>query len=93
MRFSTLAGAAMATAPAFGREMPKDEVRGAELYDSGVVHEALMNRKIVRNPQLYLPVHMLTPIAVSLAGGRAPRSYGLCQVASPQLHQVRERHC
>lgn len=29
MRFSTLAGAAMAVAPVFGRELPKDEERAA----------------------------------------------------------------
>lgn len=48
MRFSTLASAAMAVAPAVGRELPKDELRAAKLYDSGVVHENLMERKIVR---------------------------------------------
>jgi hypothetical protein len=30
---------------ALAKELPKDEVRGAELYDSGKVHEALMAKK------------------------------------------------
>lgn len=47
MRFSTLTGAVLSAAiPAFGREMPKDEARGAELYDSGIMHETIMSKKI-----------------------------------------------
>jgi hypothetical protein len=50
MRFSTLAGAFAMAAPALGREMPKDEARGRELYDSGIVHEELMAKKMVSAP-------------------------------------------
>jgi choice-of-anchor B domain-containing protein len=32
-------------ATTFGTEMPKDEVRAAELYDSGVMHMEIMNKK------------------------------------------------
>lgn len=43
MKYSfTLAALA---ALAFGKEMPKDEVRAAELYDSGVMHERIMAEK------------------------------------------------
>ncbi|KAI6785513.1 uncharacterized protein J7T54_007156 [Emericellopsis cladophorae] len=46
MRFSTLAGAVAMAAPALGREMPKDEARGRDLYDSGIIHEELMGKKM-----------------------------------------------
>lgn len=46
MRFSTLSGAALAALPALGKELQMDEARAAELYDSGLVHEALMSAKI-----------------------------------------------
>lgn len=32
----------------FAKELPVDEVRAAELYDSGYMHEELMARKMVR---------------------------------------------
>ena len=47
MRFSTLTGAVLtAAAPALGRELPVDEVRAAELYDTGLVHETIMQKKM-----------------------------------------------
>lgn len=47
MRFTTLAAAAVTVAtPAFAKEMPKDEARAAEFYDSGLMHEQSMQRKL-----------------------------------------------
>ncbi|KFA49962.1 hypothetical protein S40293_01205 [Stachybotrys chartarum IBT 40293] len=49
MRFSTATSAAVlsaAVAPVLGKEMPVDEERAARLYDSGVIHEELMARKL-----------------------------------------------
>jgi len=47
MRFSTLTGAVItAAAPALGRELPVDEFRAAELYDTGLVHETIMQQKM-----------------------------------------------
>lgn len=34
-------------AAAMGKEMAVDEARAAEFYDSGVVHEEIMNHKMV----------------------------------------------
>ncbi|CRK28876.1 hypothetical protein BN1708_015356, partial [Verticillium longisporum] len=46
MRFSTLTGAALTAASvSFAKEMPKDEARAAELYDSGKMHETIMGKK------------------------------------------------
>ncbi|EEY16551.1 conserved hypothetical protein [Verticillium alfalfae VaMs.102] len=46
MRFGTLTGAALAAASvSFAKEMPKDEARAAELYDSGKMHETIMGKK------------------------------------------------
>lgn len=48
MRFDILTSAALAAAvPALGRELPKDEARAAQLYDNGVMHERLMQAKMV----------------------------------------------
>ena len=44
MRLSTLLPALAATLVS-SKEMPKDEVRAAELYDSGVMHEKIMAEK------------------------------------------------
>ncbi|KAL2754108.1 hypothetical protein ACRALDRAFT_2138463 [Sodiomyces alcalophilus JCM 7366] len=47
MRFNTLSGAALAAASvAVARELPKNEAKAAELYDSGELHERLMRQKI-----------------------------------------------
>ncbi|ROT38201.1 hypothetical protein SODALDRAFT_333973 [Sodiomyces alkalinus F11] len=48
MRFTPIAaGAALSAAnAAFAKEMPKNEALAAELYDSGVLHEEIMNRKM-----------------------------------------------
>lgn len=45
MRYAFALTAVTAT---FAAEMPKDEARARELYDSGKRHEDLLNRKIVR---------------------------------------------
>jgi choice-of-anchor B domain-containing protein len=46
MRFSTLTGAAALSAAAMAAEMPVDEFRAAELYDSGLMHQKVMEKKI-----------------------------------------------
>ncbi|KAF3349715.1 hypothetical protein VD0002_g6928 [Verticillium dahliae] len=47
MRFNTLAGAALAaTSAVMAKELPKNEELAAELYDSGVIHEQMMARKM-----------------------------------------------
>ena len=49
MRFSSVTGAVALTAaavPVLGREMPVDEVKAARLYDSGVIHDRIMAKKI-----------------------------------------------
>ncbi|KEY65503.1 hypothetical protein S7711_09293 [Stachybotrys chartarum IBT 7711] len=46
MHFSTLAGAALTAASvAMAKELPKDELRAAELYDSRTIHRENMARK------------------------------------------------
>ncbi|KAF2869358.1 hypothetical protein BDV95DRAFT_97764 [Massariosphaeria phaeospora] len=44
MKYSTAFVGLLATT--FAKEMPKDEVRAAELYDSGVIHEQIMSKKV-----------------------------------------------
>ncbi|KAG7100480.1 hypothetical protein HYQ44_019832 [Verticillium longisporum] len=47
MRFNTLAGAALAaTSAVMAKELPKNEELAAELYDSGVIHEQMMAKKM-----------------------------------------------
>ncbi|KAM0322522.1 hypothetical protein ACHAQA_009368 [Verticillium albo-atrum] len=47
MRFNTLAGAALTAASAvMAKELPKNEERAAELYDSGFIHEQMMAKKM-----------------------------------------------
>jgi hypothetical protein len=49
MRFSTsIAGAVLsaAVAPSMAREMPVDELKAAKLYDSGLIHQQLIAKKI-----------------------------------------------
>ncbi|KAK8050979.1 hypothetical protein PG993_002364 [Apiospora rasikravindrae] len=47
MRFTSTIGLAAFTAVAVhARELPKDEVIGAELYDTGIIHDRLMAKKI-----------------------------------------------
>ncbi|CAI6096704.1 unnamed protein product [Clonostachys chloroleuca] len=48
MRFTSLASAVALSAavPTLGKELPKDEQRAAELYDSGYIHEKLIETKI-----------------------------------------------
>ncbi|KAF4907578.1 hypothetical protein CGCF415_v007331 [Colletotrichum fructicola] len=47
MRLNSITSAAVLTAVAVqARELPKDEARAAEFYDSGVIHERLMAKKI-----------------------------------------------
>lgn len=50
MRLTGLTGVVVLTAAAAGRELPVDELRAAELYDSGVVHQKIMDHKIVSPP-------------------------------------------
>ncbi|KAG7126399.1 hypothetical protein HYQ46_010483 [Verticillium longisporum] len=46
MRFATLTGVALTAASvSFAKELPKDEARAAELYDSGKMHETIMGKK------------------------------------------------
>ncbi|KAL8337649.1 hypothetical protein RB598_006511 [Gaeumannomyces tritici] len=46
MRYTTFAAcAAFAASAVLAKELPKDELRAAELYDSGVVHQGIMERK------------------------------------------------
>jgi choice-of-anchor B domain-containing protein len=47
MRYNTIAGAVLTAASAVtGKELPKDEARAAELYDTGVLHESIMQHKM-----------------------------------------------
>ncbi|KAK8079678.1 hypothetical protein PG997_007496 [Apiospora hydei] len=47
MRFTATAGlATLAAVTVHTRELPKDEVIGAELYDTGIIHDRLMAKKI-----------------------------------------------
>ncbi|KAL9941540.1 hypothetical protein D7B24_005199 [Verticillium nonalfalfae] len=47
MRFNTLASAALAASSAvMAKELPKNEELAAELYDSGVIHEQMMAKKM-----------------------------------------------
>ncbi|KAH8650523.1 hypothetical protein BGZ60DRAFT_534184 [Tricladium varicosporioides] len=45
MRFISTGAAALAAVGVFGKEMAKDEVRGAALYDSGLIHSKIMAAK------------------------------------------------
>ncbi|KAG9235988.1 hypothetical protein BJ875DRAFT_457570 [Amylocarpus encephaloides] len=45
MRFNSVGAMALSAAAAFAKEMPKDEVRGAELYDSGAMMSRIMAAK------------------------------------------------
>ncbi|CAG8956885.1 hypothetical protein HYFRA_00012340 [Hymenoscyphus fraxineus] len=47
MRFVyTLGALALTASTVFGKEIPKDEVVGAELYDSGIKHQRIRNAKL-----------------------------------------------
>ncbi|KAH7374576.1 hypothetical protein B0T11DRAFT_344259, partial [Plectosphaerella cucumerina] len=49
MRYNTIAGAALtAASAAMAKELPKDLIKGAELYDTGIVHEDLIGRKLAQ---------------------------------------------
>ncbi|EPE31268.1 hypothetical protein GLAREA_12571 [Glarea lozoyensis ATCC 20868] len=45
MRFTSLGALALSAGAAFSKEIAKDEVRGAELYDSGIKHSKIMAAK------------------------------------------------
>ncbi|EHK96539.1 hypothetical protein M7I_7748 [Glarea lozoyensis 74030] len=47
MRFTSLGALALSAGAAFSKEIAKDEVRGAELYDSGIKHSKIMAAKKV----------------------------------------------
>jgi hypothetical protein len=64
MRFSTLTGAAALSAAAMAAEMPVDEFRAAELYDSGLMHQKVMEKKIVRQPAPLPTLH--SPVSLVL---------------------------
>lgn len=49
MRYSTALVGLMAIV--YAKEMPKDPVRAAELYDSGVIHQRIMDAKAVQLQQ------------------------------------------
>ena len=49
---SALGVIALAVSTAFAKELPKDEVKGAELYDTGIIHEQLINAKLVSYAEL-----------------------------------------
>jgi hypothetical protein len=51
MRFATTGAAVISAASVvLAKEMAVDEDRAAKLYDSGLVHESIVKKKMVRSP-------------------------------------------
>lgn len=98
MRINQITGAVALTAATVVAKEMKPDMERAKVYDSGLVHEHIMDLKMVRPsalwrtnrlarglPLLTLPCARIEP----LARREECRCDGLERVAPPQLHQVR----